>query len=221
MMRNLLRHTFHRFSAEGLTPHTNLIKGVLERNVIGDIVELGVWKGGTAANWAYNAQQTTTKRTWVYDTFAGHPPGLNNDLNPAKITIARKKFVQASEMAGSIVGTEDDVRKAFKAVGLTDVYVAKHIVWRKGFFNQTMLLPIPDAIALLHIDCDWYECTLDALRRFYSKIPCGGVVVFDDFNLYGGQRQAFYDFLHDEALINPAIKTFGPGQAYFIKGDQY
>lgn len=109
------------------------------------------------------------------------------------------------------------VKEALGHVGLTETELNGNVVFRQGWFNVTMLEPIPDAISLLHIDCDWYECTMDAFRRFYSRIDCGGIVILDDYGFLKGQRQAFYDFVF-EADLNPFPFTFGKSlAAYFEK----
>lgn len=219
IMKELSGHTFShshiimekmRILSDALTERN--FKHAYVPPAAGDIVELGVFKGGSAAGFAYTMDSVSPhKKLWLYDTFAGHPKGLSDALNPS---FRGKK---ASTYADSFVGTLDEVREAIHHAGFNDSWIDERVVFKKGYFNVTMLDPIPEAIAVLHIDCDWYECTLDAFRRFYDRVSCGGAVIMDDYGVFAGQRQAFFDFVV-EKNFNPKVQTFGTiNCAYFEK----
>jgi SAM-dependent methyltransferase len=53
---------------------------------------------------------------------------------------------------------------------------------------------IPDKIAILRLDTDWYESSKFELERMYDKVVPGGVIIFDDYYHWDGQRRATDEF---------------------------
>lgn len=172
--------------------------------VAGDIVECGTYKGGTAAALAatmLNNPLNNQRHLWLYDSFAGMPQTTEKD------------GVDASNWVGSCVAAQDDVEAALALVGLPqDRYTI-----RPGWFSQTFQQPLPDRIALLHCDADWYESVTEVLDTMYDRIVDGGCVVFDDFGFWEGCREAVFDFCK-RRNIAPLIERVGPDQAFWIKG---
>ena len=94
------------------------------------------------------------------------------------------------------------------------------MVIRKGLFIQTFKQTLPQRIALLHIDGDWYESVLLTLETFYPLVADGGVIILDDFGFWEGCRRAFYEFCR-KYRVEPLIERVGDTQAYWIKGKQH
>jgi asparagine synthase (glutamine-hydrolysing) len=69
----------------------------------------------------------------------------------------------------------------------------RRVSLHKGFFQDT--LHPPPTIAFAHIDCDWYDPVKLCLQRIVPRLAEGGYVVLDDYNDYGGCRQAVDEFL--------------------------
>ncbi len=93
-------------------------------------------------------------------------------------------------------------------------------VFRKGWFSQTFNQPLPESVALLHCDADWFESVLLTVRTFYDLIPDGGIVVLDDFGWWEGARRAFYVFCR-ETGEEPLLNRIGRIQAFWIKGKRH
>jgi O-methyltransferase len=53
---------------------------------------------------------------------------------------------------------------------------------------------IPDKIAILRLDTDWYESSKFELETLYNNVVTGGVIIFDDYYHWDGQRRATDDF---------------------------
>ena len=53
---------------------------------------------------------------------------------------------------------------------------------------------IPDKIAILRLDTDWYESSKFELETLYNNVVSGGVIIFDDYYHWDGQRRAVDDF---------------------------
>jgi O-methyltransferase len=76
---------------------------------------------------------------------------------------------------------------------------------------------LPERVALLHCDADWYDSVHIVLRTFYPLIPPGGCVILDDFGYWEGCREAFYDFCLQRGE-KPLLERLEADQAYWIKG---
>lgn len=169
------------------------------RDIEGDFVECGTYKGGSAA--MLGTVLTPERHLWLYDSFQGLP-----DTKPID-------GEDAQEKVGSCVASEEDVIQVLTSVGLS----SRQYTIRKGWFDQTFRQPLPRQVALLHCDADWYDSVLIVLETFYPLIPEGGCIILDDFGYWEGCREAFYDycFKHGE---KPLLERLGSTQAYWIKG---
>lgn len=173
---------------------------VAGRNIAGDFVECGVCDGGSAAALAYGLGDCD-RRVWLYDSFEGLPPttGLDGQF--------------AETYVGACVGSEERVREALAIARIPN----HRVVIRRGWFQDTFQQALPDSVALLHVDADWYESVLLSLDTFYDRVPDGGVILLDDFGHWEGCREAFYDFAQ-QRKIKPLLERFGHTQAFWVKG---
>ena len=94
-------------------------------------------------------------------------------------------------------------------------------ILREGWFAETFAQPGPDAVALLHIDADFYDGVRAALRHFYDCVVVGGIIILDDFAWWEGTRRAFYEFCV-ERDVAPIIHRHGvTGALYWFKEETY
>lgn len=170
--------------------------------VKGDIVECGVYNGGSAAILARAILDCQDRKLWLYDTFKGLPsPDLPKDGSLAE------------EYAGEFQGSIDMVAQVLRRTG----FPLERTILRKGAFRDTFKEPLPKAVALLHIDADWHKSVLGALQTFYPLIQEGGIIILDDFGHWEGAREAFYDFCA-ERDVKPLIERAGYTHAFWRKG---
>jgi O-methyltransferase len=166
----------------------------------GAIVECGVCQGGSAMILAAAIKNLRDRKLWLYDTFEGLPaPG------PRDGQLAR-------EFEGKLRGSIRTVQEVIGKAGLP----LERVVLRKGPFRDTFSQPLPQKVALLHIDADWYDSVIDCLRTFYPLVVTGGVIVLDDFGHWEGAREAFYDFC-TEQNVKPLIERVGYTQMFWRK----
>lgn len=151
--------------------------------VRGDFVECGVLDGGTAAIMAY-AARSDDRRIHLFDAWAGMPEASEQDGPGARVWV------------GHAVGSPARVRSALGKVGAR----MDRIVFHKGWFHDTFPTARVDAIAFLHIDCDFYEPTRLVLETMVPRMVPGGWVQIDDFTAFEGCRVAVEEFL----AANPA-----------------
>ena len=85
--------------------------------------------------------------------------------------------------------------------------VRSNVRLTKGFFEDTLpgfVAQHPGAkIALLHIDCDFYDPVKLCLQTFYDLVTPGGYIVIDDYGSYAGCRKAVDEFLR--AVVNRRV----------------
>jgi hypothetical protein len=82
-----------------------------------------------------------------------------------------------------------------------------HLV--RGWFEQTIPSATPSLgpIALLHLDCDWYESVKLCLDRLYDRVVDGGFIVVDDYGHWQGCRKAIDEFRRHRGLTNELIQV--------------
>lgn len=170
-----------------------------QQKIVGDFVECGVFNGGSAA--LLSTYLREERHLWLYDSFEGMPETSELDGEEAK------KWVRTC--LGSIAVVQE-------AMNLVSTRPEKYTI-KKGWFQDTFSEEIPDRVALLHCDADWYESVLLVLRVFYPRIPEGGCIILDDFGHWEGCREAFYDFCR-EYHEKPLLERIGAAQAFWIKG---
>lgn len=146
------------------------------QKVKGDVVEVGVWRGGTAA---LLASVLPAKGVYLFDTFCG----------VAKADRKRDTLYAGGEHADA---DEKTVRKVFGKVG-------RKCKILKGIFPEHTLAGLPDNIALAHIDVDTYRSARDSFFAIWNRLSVGGVMVFDDYGFWGceGVTQAVNEIRAD------------------------
>ncbi|MEA5448428.1 TylF/MycF/NovP-related O-methyltransferase [Leptolyngbya sp. CCNP1308] len=177
----------------------HLCNDLNQRNVLGDFVECGTYKGGSAA--VLSRSLKSDRHLWLYDSFQGLPP------------TSLKDGEDAVEWVGKCAAELSDVQKILDdaAAPLERCYI------QAGWFQETFRHSLPKRVALLHCDADWYDSVLLVLNTFYDRIPQGGCIILDDFGYWEGCREAFYDFCQ-ERKEKPLLERLGSTQAYWIKG---
>jgi O-methyltransferase len=165
---------------------------VLDKNIAGDFVECGTWKGGASflmADLASKAPSGKNRRVWMYDSFEGLPPPDDKDGTPA--------FLYASETDKNSLAYRDNCRASLPEVtaAVGEFGLGDYCKIVPGWFKDTLPAQRPERIAILRIDADWYEGTALALELLYDLVTPGGFVVFDDYYTWPGSTMAVNNFL--------------------------
>jgi O-methyltransferase len=176
------------------------ITDVLENHVPGDLIETGVWRGGGSIfmRAVLRAYGDTTRTVWLADSFRGLP-----QPNPEKYP-ADEGDVHWTKDHLSI--SLDTVRGNFERYGLLDAQVR----FLEGWFADTLPSAPIDRLAILRLDGDMYESTMDALRPLYPKLSKGGYMIVDDF-LLAGCRAAVEDYRNEHGISEEIIDIDGSG----------
>jgi O-methyltransferase len=171
------------------------VKAVDRDQVAGDLLEAGVWRGGATIfmRALLFALGDSTRQVWVADSFEGLPaPDSANFAQDATIDLSGYK-----ELAVSL----EEVKANFARYGMLD----DRVHFLKGWFKDTLTTPRIERLALLRLDGDYYESTIQALEALYHKVSDGGFVIIDDYFAFEPCRQAVEDFrvansIHDDVI---------------------
>ncbi|MCC6322585.1 MAG: class I SAM-dependent methyltransferase [Phycisphaerales bacterium] len=170
------------------------MRRVLESGIPGDIVECGVWRGGSAMLCALMLARAgeSARRVWLYDTFTGMAEPTDKDVSSTGATT--REIWEASRRTDHnewCYASIEDVRRSMASTGLDPARVE----FVQGKVEQTLPARAPAAISLLRLDTDWYESTRAELAHLYPRLSRGGVLLVDDYGQWMGQRQAVDEFL--------------------------
>lgn len=171
---------------------------VLRDDVPGDFIETGVWRGGSSIYMRaiLAAHDITDRRVWVADSFAGLPPPNPEDY-PAD---AGDELYKIPVLAVPL----DDVKKNFVKYGMLD----SQVMFLPGWFKDTLPGAPIEKLAIMRLDGDMYESTIQALASLYDKLSIGGFVIIDDFGL-PNCRLAVEDFRRDRRISDPLTDIDG------------
>lgn len=162
---------------------SDLTSRVLQENVAGDLIETGVWRGGCCIlmRGVLKAYNDGHRKVFVADSFEGLPPPSSK--------VRQDRFDFHHWFKPVLAVSEKQVRENFRRYGLLD----ERVVFVKGFFKDT-LHKLDGPFALIRLDGDMYESTMNALEALYPKLSPGGFVVIDDYGLLANCRQAVDDY---------------------------
>jgi O-methyltransferase len=170
------------------------VTDVIERQVPGDLIETGVWRGGATIlmRGILRAHRDTNRVVWVADSFQGLPKPSGK--YEADLGDPHWRF---SELAVSA----DKVRRNFERYGLLD----EQVQFLEGFFQDTLASAPIERLAILRLDGDMYESTIVALRALYPKVVPGGYVIVDDYLSMESCRRAVEDYRREHSITEPIV----------------
>lgn len=171
------------------------VERVIADDVPGDLIETGVWRGGSCIfmRGVLKAHGVTNRTVWVADSFEGLPPP-----NPEKYPHDKGLHLeQYKELAVSL----DEVKRNFERYDLLDDQVR----FLKGWFRDSLPTAPIGKLAVLRLDGDLYESTIDALTNLYDRLSPGGFLIVDDYSI-AACRQAVHDFRERRSIADPIEK---------------
>ncbi|WP_282607881.1 TylF/MycF/NovP-related O-methyltransferase [Pelagibius sp. Alg239-R121] len=174
---------------------------IQQENVAGEFAEFGVALGGSAIYLAHRAEE---KRFLGFDVFDMIPPPSERD---GEDTHARYEIIKSGESSGIggdlYYGYEenlyDRVVQNFRDFDL--LVDGKKISLEKGLFEDTVKFGASDRISLAHIDCDWYDPVKFCVETVSPVLSRRGVIILDDYNDYGGCREAANEVLASDQSL--------------------
>ena len=186
---------------------------VNELGIEGDIVELGVWKGGaTMVMMLAQLKSEHIREFWLFDTFQGLPP-------PTKDDDERSRKIYKQVLSGTAYGRQRSglvsegkwnygpksiVKNVLRSTGFDMSRV--HLI--EGKVEETLRnVTLPSKIAILRLDTDWYASTKIELEVLWDLLVPGGLLYIDDYCSWGGARKATNEFFTKRGLLNLLEKS--------------
>jgi hypothetical protein len=175
---------------------------LIGRKIPGDFMECGVFRGGTAIymRGILEALGEKQRRVWLADSFEGlpEPDPLVSPLDAI--------FHEYIKLIGCFKVSQDAVRDNFMLYGLLD----QQVVFLPGWFRDTLPTAPIEQLALLRIDADYYESTVDVLETLYPKVSLGGMIIIDDYGMLPlGARRAVNEYRAAHDIKSPLLAVNG------------
>lgn len=170
------------------------VRYVVGAGIPGDIVECGVWRGGSmqAVALALKDLDCTDRDLHLFDTYEGMTAPTEADVRIRDGRSAAELLAESStEQRIWAHATLDDVEQGMSETG----YPAERLHYHVGPVEETIPDNAPEQIAVLRLDTDWYASTKHELEHLYHRISPGGVLILDDYGDWEGARRATDEFL--------------------------
>lgn len=177
---------------------------VISRGVKGDLIETGVWRGGATIfmRAVLKVYGVNGRTVWVADSFEGLP---EPDAEKYPVEAKAHQGAVMKQAYNHFAVSLEDVMRNFQAFGMLDDQVR----FLKGWFKDTLPTAPLGPIAVMRLDGDYYESTMDALTNLYHKLSIGGYVIIDDYgeDTWTYCRKAVDDFRRQSKIEEPMVRV--------------
>jgi hypothetical protein len=169
------------------------VRYLVQHNVPGEVVECGVWRGGSMQAVARTLLNLSAadRDLHLYDTFEGMPAPSEKDRRLGGASAQELMESGPRPALVKAIADLEDVRAGMARTG----YPADRIHYHPGKVEDTLPGAAPDRIALLRLDTDWYESTKHELEHLYDRLVPRGVLIIDDYDYWEGSRKAVDEFI--------------------------
>jgi len=177
------------------------IERVIDEGVPGDLIETGVWRGGCAIfmRGILAARGVSDRQVWLADSFCGLPEpdttrypldGFSNLHNQLELAVRR-----------------EDVEANFRRYGILDAQVQ----FLEGWFEETLPTLAGHTWAVIRLDGDLYQSTIEALDNLYPGLSPGGYCIMNDCGTYSACPRAVEDYRAKHDIEVPIVDIDGSG----------
>jgi hypothetical protein len=194
-------------SPQRILAFCDAVEHVTRHKIPGDVVECGVWKGGSMAaaartlvhhNGSNPNQQQIARDLWMYDTFDGMSAPTDQDVDFLGHTAAVLMDQQDPEESTSVwcKSPLDEVKETMAKTG----YPSSQIRYVVGKVEDTLPTNTPDSISILRLDTDWFESTRCEMEHLFPKLQPGGILIIDDYGHWQGCRKAVDEYFEQHKI---------------------
>lgn len=187
-------------SPERIVNLVRAVEFIHQAKIEGDFVECGVWRGGSsmASALTLNHLKDQHRHLYLYDTYDGMS-------EPTEEDISRDGEKAESQLKNS---SKNDARSVWCYSALEEVrsnmastgYPLENIHFVEGKVEDTIPQTIPEKIAILRLDTDWYESTRHELEHLFPRLEKGGIIIIDDYGHWEGCRKAVDEYIKKNDL---------------------
>ena len=192
-------HTTSMVPWSGLYAAYKAARYVIDANISGDIVECGVWKGGCSALMmeTFKAAGQEDRIFHLYDTFEGMSEPTAVDVHFSGAQNALKQYKEKEKRGKKWShGPLEEAKATIERSG----YPQENIKIIQGDVIKTLPQNVPQSIALLRLDTDWYESTKAEMDHLYPVLQNGGVFLCDDYGAWKGSYDAVHEYFEEHAI---------------------
>lgn len=191
---------FTMTSPERIAALLQSLKYIVENKIEGDIVECGVWKGGSmmAACKMLGELGSQSKNLFLFDTYEGMS-------EPSQMDVSINNEV-ASDLLNEQEKTEEDILWCYSPIEVVKQnvrstgYPDDKLHFIKGKVEETLPHKDVKSISLLRLDTDWYESTKHELENLFPLLVSGGVLIIDDYGHWQGARKAVDEYFETNKI---------------------
>lgn len=172
---------------------------VINNNIPGDIVECGVWRGGSSMVCALTMikMQSTDKKIYMYDTYSGMSEPTEKDVDfEGNPSINKWKKMERDEHNKWDYASLKEVKNNMRKTNYPD----EKIIYIKGKVENTIPEKIPEKISILRLDTDWYESTYHELIHLFPRLSKNGVLIIDDYGHWQGSKEAVDNYIEENKV---------------------
>jgi hypothetical protein len=183
-------------SIERLVSVIRATEYLIANQISGDIVECGVWRGGSAMAAALTLEKggDTTRNFYLYDTFSGMSVPTGDDRLAGTDVSAAELLSKHDNGTGYwCYADRADVERNM----VSTRYPGDRIIYVEGKVDETIPKTIPERIALLRLDTDWYESTKHELIHLFPRLVNFGILIVDDYGHWTGAKKATDEYFAD------------------------
>ena len=168
---------------------------IVRSGIAGDLVECGVYRGGCCMLMALTLRVLgdTSRSIYLYDTFAGMPePGeFDEEASGTKIPKEIWAAQQEEDHNRWCYASLEEVKRNLASTG----FDPDRLYFVEGKTEDSIPGIVPDKIALLRLDTDWYNSTRHELEHLFPRLSVKGVLLSDDYSHWEGHRKAIDEYL--------------------------
>ncbi len=181
-------------TAERVYSLIEAVKYIEKNKIEGDIVECGVWKGGSMMAVAETLKycKNFARNLYLYDTFEGMSEPTEHDKTFYG-EAAKKLLEENTEKEKNPIWAYSSLEAVRQAMNSTN-YPEDKIKYIKGKVEETIPGNIPSKIALLRLDTDWYKSTYHEMTYLFPLLTVGGILILDDYGHWQGARKAVDEY---------------------------
>ena len=185
------------------------VKYISRHEIAGDIVECGVWKGGSMMAIAKTllAEQDPSRHLYLFDTFSGMSEPSEADLDFSGREAV--KLLEDDNKEDGWIWCNAPMEGVQNVMSMTG-YDLNKIHFIQGKVEDTLPANAPEKIALLRLDTDWYESTRHELIHLFPLLSKDGVIIIDDYGHWQGAKKAVDEYFEEhniKILLNRIDET--------------
>ncbi len=187
-------------SPERVNALIDAVHYIVANKIDGAMVECGIWKGGSTMAMMITLKKLMDENRdlYLYDTFSGMnaPTDVDVSFEGEKAHEMFYKNKISDDSSDWCLCPLDEVKQNVFSTG----YPKDKIHFIKGRVEDTMPENMPQKIALLRLDTDWYESTKHELTHLFPLLQPNGVLIIDDYGHWEGARKAVDEYISEKNI---------------------